>query len=31
MCVGTKIATKALKDGMLVDVDATHGTVKILD
>jgi len=29
--VGTKIATKALKDNMLVDVDATHGTAKILE
>jgi len=28
--VGTKIATKALKDGYLVEVDATHGIVKII-
>jgi len=26
--IGTKIATKALKDGDLVEVDATHGTVR---
>jgi len=29
--VGTKIATKILKDGMLVEVDADKGIVKILD
>jgi len=29
--VGTRIATKALEDNMLVDVDATHGTVKIVE
>lgn len=28
--VGTRIGTKALKDGMLVDVDATHGFVRII-
>jgi len=28
--VGTKNATKTLKDGMLVDIDATHGLVKII-
>ncbi|MBI5225195.1 hypothetical protein HY989_04965 [Candidatus Micrarchaeota archaeon] len=28
--VGTKIATKTLKDGYLVDVDATHGRVRII-
>ncbi len=28
--VGTKIATQALKDGDLVEVDATHGVVNIL-
>jgi pyruvate,water dikinase len=28
--VGTKIATKVLKDGNLVVVDANKGTVKIL-
>lgn len=28
--VGTKIATKVLKDGDLVDVDATHGKVTII-
>lgn len=28
--VGTKIATKVLKDGDLVEVDANHGIVKIL-
>lgn len=29
--VGTRIATKALKDGEVVDVDATHGKVDIID
>ena len=29
--VGTKIATRVLKQDMLVDVDATHGTVRILE
>jgi phosphoenolpyruvate synthase/pyruvate phosphate dikinase len=29
--VGTKLATKALKDNTLVDVDATHGVVKIVE
>jgi len=29
--VGTKVATKALKDGMLIEVDATHGTVKVIE
>ncbi|MCF7860296.1 hypothetical protein K9M09_01620, partial [Patescibacteria group bacterium] len=29
--VGTKIATKIIKDGMIVDVDATHGKVDMLD
>ena len=29
--VGTKIATKILKDGMLVEVNANHGVVKILN
>ena len=28
--IGTKIATKVLKDGDLVEVDANHGVVKIL-
>ncbi len=28
--VGTKIATKVLKDGMMVEVDAHQGTVKII-
>lgn len=28
--IGTKIATKILKDGMLVEVNANHGLVKIL-
>ena len=28
--IGTKIATKVLKDGDLVEVDAEKGTVKIL-
>ncbi|GEM_PF-94993 len=28
--IGTKIATKILKDGDLVEVDATHGIVKII-
>ncbi len=28
--VGTKIATKILKDGMLVEVNANHGVVKIV-
>jgi phosphohistidine swiveling domain-containing protein len=28
--VGTKIATKVLKDNVLVEVDATHGVVRIL-
>ncbi len=28
--VGTKIATKVLKDGMLVEVNANHGVVKIV-
>ena len=28
--VGTKIATKVLKDGDLVEVDANNGIVKIL-
>ena len=28
--VGTKIATKVLKDGDLVEVDADQGTVKII-
>lgn len=28
--IGTKIATKALKDGDIVDVDATHGKVNIV-
>ncbi|MFH1890815.1 MAG: PEP-utilizing enzyme [Candidatus Kuenenbacteria bacterium] len=28
--IGTKIATKVLKDGDLVEVDANKGTVKIL-
>ena len=26
--IGTKIATKALKDGMMVEVDATNGVVR---
>jgi nucleoside-diphosphate-sugar epimerase/phosphohistidine swiveling domain-containing protein len=29
--VGTEIATTALHDGQLVEVDGTHGTVKVLD
>ena len=29
--IGTKIATKVLKDGDLVEVDATRGIVKILN
>lgn len=29
--IGTKIATQVLKDGMLVEVDANKGIVKILD
>lgn len=29
--VGTKIATKVLKDGDIVDVDATHGRVTIIE
>ncbi|MEK6924592.1 MAG: PEP-utilizing enzyme [Candidatus Micrarchaeota archaeon] len=29
--VGTRNATKLLKDGWLVDVDATHGTVKVIE
>ena len=29
--VGTRIATKILKDGMFVEVDATHSNVKIID
>ena len=29
--IGTKIATKVLKDGMKVEVDATKGIVRILD
>jgi phosphohistidine swiveling domain-containing protein len=29
--IGTKIATKVLKDGMLVEVNANHGWVKIID
>jgi len=28
--VGTKIATKALHEGDLIDVDATHGIVRII-
>jgi phosphohistidine swiveling domain-containing protein/predicted transcriptional regulator with HTH domain len=28
--IGTKIATRALKDGDLVDVDATHGKITII-
>lgn len=28
--IGTKIATKAIKDGDIVDVDATHGKVSIV-
>ncbi len=28
--VGTKIASKVLKNGMEVDVDATNGTIKII-
>lgn len=28
--VGTKIATKVLKDGYIIDVDATHGKVNII-
>ena len=29
--IGTKIATKVLKDGMIVEVDANKGVVKILE
>jgi phosphoenolpyruvate synthase/pyruvate phosphate dikinase len=29
--IGTKIATQVLKDGMLVEVDANEGIVKILE
>jgi phosphohistidine swiveling domain-containing protein len=29
--IGTKNATKILKDGMLVEVDANHGIVKVVD
>jgi pyruvate, water dikinase len=29
--VGTKIATKVINDGMLLDVDATHGKVDMID
>ena len=29
--IGTKIATKVLKDGMMVEVDADKGVVKILN
>ena len=29
--VGTKIATKVIKDGDLIEVDANHGVVRILD
>ena len=29
--IGTKIATKVLKDGDLVEVDAERGTVKIIE
>jgi phosphohistidine swiveling domain-containing protein len=29
--VGTKIATKVITDGMLLDVDATHGKVDMID
>jgi pyruvate,water dikinase len=29
--IGTKIATKVLKDGDLVEVKANHGTVKIIN
>jgi len=29
--IGTKIATKVLKDGMLVEVRANHGVVKIIE
>jgi pyruvate, water dikinase len=28
--IGTKIATKILKDGMFVEVNANHGLIKIL-
>jgi phosphoenolpyruvate synthase/pyruvate phosphate dikinase len=28
--VGTKIATKIIKDGMIIDVDATHGKVDLI-
>jgi phosphohistidine swiveling domain-containing protein len=28
--VGAKISTKILKDGMITDVDATHGKVDII-
>lgn len=29
--VGTKKATKILKDGYLIDVDAAHGTIKLIE
>ncbi|HIH43244.1 TPA: hypothetical protein HA246_06385 [Candidatus Woesearchaeota archaeon] len=29
--VGTKIATKMLKDGMMVEVNGNHGVVRILE
>ena len=29
--IGTKVATKALKDGQYVDVNANHGIVKVVD
>ena len=29
--IGTKIATQVLKDGMLVEVDANKGVIKILE
>ncbi len=29
--VGTKIATKVLKDGMLVEVNGNHGVVRIIE
>ena len=28
--IGTKIATEVLKDGMMVEVNANHGVVKII-
>jgi pyruvate, water dikinase len=28
--IGTKVATKVIKDGDIVEVDATKGTVKII-